>query len=57
MDRATQRMKEIQAAAAEAALNGLIPASLRTGIAAMAEELREQRARIDALEKRNGQHG
>lgn len=44
------RMKAIASAAAEAANNALLPVSVKVGIAAMAEELRELRARLDAVE-------
>lgn len=53
MDR-NERMKKIEAAAAEAATNPLIPASIRVGIAAMAEELRDQRARLEGVERAAG---
>lgn len=45
-----QRMKAMETAAAEAATNHFVPAAVRVGIAAMVEELREQRARLDAVE-------
>lgn len=46
-----ERLKAMENAVAVASADFLVPTALKVGLAAMVEEIKEQRARLDTLER------